>query len=319
MGQMTSWQRQLETIIAPAVAQSTSIDAIDIDSGNLERSPVLIREHLGNPKAGVVIVADENTHKAAGERLEAAFATEGIASERFVYDAIPRLKPSLANAKAMLPALESHGGIIIAVGSGVINDLVKYAAYRLGRPYACVATAASMDGYASAGSPLSDQGFKHTIACAPPRVLVADMDVLAKAPEEMTGWGYGDLAGKVAAGADWIVADRLGIEEKGAFTEEHLDEWLSLKEDRFRYGKSEHKPKVFGLGLSRTGTRSLTGALQVLGFDTVHYPIDEDTFNELSHGQYDLTILKNQDGLTDITVSPYYTNLLPGYMASSCA
>lgn len=28
----------------------------------------------------------------------------------------------------------------------------------------------------------------------------------------MAAWGYGDLAGKVVAGADWIVADALGEE-----------------------------------------------------------------------------------------------------------
>ena len=68
-----------------------------------------------------------------------------------------------------------------------------------------------MDGYASAGSPLSDHGFKHTVACAPPRILVGDMEIVARAPAEMAGWGYGDLAGKVAAGADWIVADRIPV------------------------------------------------------------------------------------------------------------
>ena len=109
---------------------------------------------------------------------------------------------------------------------------------------------------------------------------------------------------------------RLGIEEKGPFRQEHLEEWLSLNEDRFRYGRRGHQPKVFGLGLSRTGTRSLTSALQVLGFDAVHYPIDEDTYNELSHGQYDLTVLKNHDGLTDITVSPYYAQLDASYPGS---
>jgi glycerol-1-phosphate dehydrogenase [NAD(P)+] len=41
---------------------------------------------------------------------------------------------------------------------------------------------------------------------------VADLDVLAGAPADMTASGYGDLLGKVTAGADWLVADALGIE-----------------------------------------------------------------------------------------------------------
>ncbi len=93
-----------------------------------------------------------------------------------------------------------------------MNDLVKYAAFHLNRPYLCVATAASMDGYTSAGSPLSEKGFKKTLQCRPAKVVLADLDIIAAAPAAMTGWGYGDLAGKVPAGADWIIADALGIE-----------------------------------------------------------------------------------------------------------
>tara|TARA_R110002073_G_scaffold289878_8_gene454800 strand:+ start:10830 stop:12257 length:1428 start_codon:yes stop_codon:yes gene_type:complete len=100
--------------------------------------------------------------------------------------------------------------------------------------------------------------------------------------------------------------DRHGIEEKGEFTMAELDAWLEKNDHRQSYGQSDDKPKVFGLGLSRTGTRSLTGALQVLGWDTSHYPIDEDTYTELANGQYDLTLLKYYDGLTDITTIPYY-------------
>lgn len=59
---------------------------------------------------------------------------------------------------------------------------------------------------------MSVKGFKKTIQCRPARAVLGDLDVIAAAPAEMTGWGYGDLAGKVPAGADWIAADALGIE-----------------------------------------------------------------------------------------------------------
>lgn len=103
--------------------------------------------------------------------------------------------------------------------------------------------------------------------------------------------------------------ERLGIAEKGPFTHEVLEAWLERNSGRFRYGRGAEKPKVFGLGLSRTGTRSLTSAMQILGYDVVHYPIDEDTYNELANGQYDLSLLKTHDGITDITVAPYYPQL----------
>ena len=109
---------------------------------------------------------------------------------------------------------------------------------------------------------------------------------------------------------------RLGIQEKSPFTEAELNEWLARNADRVHYGYSTPKPKVFGIGLSRTGTRSLTAALQMIGFDAVHYPIDEDTFTELAYGQYDLSILKNHDGLTDISAAPFFAQLDAAYPGS---
>ncbi|MBN36011.1 MAG: hypothetical protein CMM46_14790 [Rhodospirillaceae bacterium] len=103
--------------------------------------------------------------------------------------------------------------------------------------------------------------------------------------------------------------ERLGVEEKLDFTREELDLWLEQNSERRTYGVQSEKPKVFGIGLSRTGTRSLTKALQILGFDTIHYPADEDTYAELAYGQCELSVLRDYDGLTDITTVPYYQQL----------
>lgn len=65
--------------------------------------------------------------------------------------------------------------------------------------------------------------------------------------------------------------------------------------------------KVFGLGLSKTGTSSLGEALNILGIPTIHYPFDDDTYTELSQGNYALSILKNTyQGIVDIPAAPYY-------------
>jgi hypothetical protein len=54
--------------------------------------------------------------------------------------------------------------------------------------------------------------------------------------------------------------------------------------------------KVFGLGLSKTGTSSLTDALTLLGLRAVHYP-------------HDLAVANDVDALTDIPVAPHYAEL----------
>jgi hypothetical protein len=67
--------------------------------------------------------------------------------------------------------------------------------------------------------------------------------------------------------------------------------------------------KVFGLGLSKTGTTSLGGALNTLGIRTVHYPHDQRTFDDLRNGNYKLSILEEYQGIVDIPVAPYYAQL----------
>lgn len=67
--------------------------------------------------------------------------------------------------------------------------------------------------------------------------------------------------------------------------------------------------KVFGIGLSRTGTKSLTISLNQLGFNIVHYPNDTKTLQELMAGNYNLSILQDCDGITDITTVSYYPQL----------
>jgi len=194
--------------VARAVAASAAVAEVLVARGALAETGALFRRQLAG---SACLMADERGWAAAGREAEAVLAAAGIATRRHVIAADPRPKPTLDLAKA-LHAVLRPGETPVAIGSGVINDVVKHAAFAAGMPYLCVATAASMDGYASAGAPLSDQGFKKTIACRPARAILADLDVIADAPREMNGWGYGDLCGKLPAGADWMIADALGIE-----------------------------------------------------------------------------------------------------------
>ncbi|NIA70187.1 sn-glycerol-1-phosphate dehydrogenase [Pelagibius litoralis] len=252
---MSDWRRQLEDIVVPAVARSQHIVEILVDSAALDRSAEVFRRHFG--PAPAFLVADSNTFAAAGETVLARLAADGIATETLVLPAEPRLKPTreLAEEVGRRWLAAPAGSVPVAVGSGVLNDLVKYAAFVEGRPFFCVATAASMDGYASAGAPLVDCGFKHTIACAPPRAILADLDVIAAAPAEMTGWGYGDLAGKVPAGGDWILADALGIEPLDdvawPLVQDRLRAWLA-EPAALRRGDAAAMAGLFA-GLTVTG------------------------------------------------------------------
>ncbi len=61
--------------------------------------------------------------------------------------------------------------------------------------------------------------------------------------------------------------------------------------------------KVFGIGLSRTGTTSLNAALELLGFRAMHYPDPEPMLRG------DLSVAHEYDALTDLPVAVFFRPL----------
>ena len=96
--------------------------------------------------------------------------------------------------------------MIVAGGSGVINDICKIVANVSNKYYVIVGTAPSMDGYASDGAAMILGGMKETVKAGLPRAIIADTEVLKDAPMEMIKAGYGDIIGKFSALCDWKLA-----------------------------------------------------------------------------------------------------------------
>jgi len=165
------------------------------------------------PSATAQVFADARTMAVAGDAVYASLATAGVALlAPHIFPATPELYAQYENVGVVRDVLARSEAVGVAVGSGTLNDLVKRASGELGRPYAVMGTAASMDGYTAFGASISKDGYKQTLDCPAPVLAAADLDVLAAAPPVMGASGYGDLIGKVVAGADWILSDELGIE-----------------------------------------------------------------------------------------------------------
>ncbi|MEW6239071.1 MAG: sn-glycerol-1-phosphate dehydrogenase [Candidatus Omnitrophota bacterium] len=98
---------------------------------------------------------------------------------------------------------------LIAIGSGVINDLVKYISYQRKIPYIVAGTAASMNGYASAIAAIMMKGVKVTLPAAPPRAIILDTNILRAAPPALAQAGLGDLLSKPLCAADWWMGVQL--------------------------------------------------------------------------------------------------------------
>lgn len=150
----------------------------------------------------ILLVADQNTYAACGEEVARVLGARLAASQIFeTGDAL--LVPDEEAIAAISARVDDKTDLIIGVGSGVINDLCKIVAFEYHLPYDIVATAPSMDGYASNGAALILGGMKVTKNAAVPRAIIADTRVLAAAPADMIRAGYGDIVGKLSCLLDW--------------------------------------------------------------------------------------------------------------------
>ena len=113
-------------------------------------------------------------------------------------------------AKAQMAA--NAADYVLAVGSGTLNDMAKSVATHAGIPSGVLPTAASMDGYCSAGAALMRDGFKVTDTVNPPAHVLVDADVIRTAPREMTAAGFGDIVGKYTCLADWQLSNLINGE-----------------------------------------------------------------------------------------------------------
>ena len=227
---MTTWQMQMTDLIAPAVGRSGVTDEVLIARGALRDVGAVVGRCTN--KARVLVMADQAGFGAAGQPVVDRLTSTGFQVDTLIVPCDPLPKASVEEAEPFRAKLAEDPDLFpVSVGSGVINDLVKWAARETGRRYVTVATAASMDGYTSAGAPLARDGFKVTIPTRAPIAMVADLDVIAAAPADMNGWGYGDLAGKIPAGGDWLLADAMGVESVDRLAwplvQDHLRFWLS--------------------------------------------------------------------------------------------
>ncbi len=160
---------------------------------------------VGARDKGVVLVADERTWGVCGRAVYEGLA--GFSGRSYVLvpdgsDGGPICdRPTMAWLKER--AERASAGFLLAVGSGVINDLCKWVSFELDMPYGVIATAASMNGYAAANvAPLVD-GVKVLIVARPPVFVGADPGVVENAPFEMTAAGFGDTLAKFMSSADW--------------------------------------------------------------------------------------------------------------------
>lgn len=198
-----------QSLLDRALAAASDTKFLTVGRGAVHDAASVFASAFGDVPA--MIVADGATYAAAGADVHESLRRADIVCEpSFIFP--PEVYAEHSFVELLENAVGTNRAILVAVGSGAINDLTKLVAHRLGRPYMVVATAASMDGYTAYGASITYRGSKQTFDCPAPVAVVADLDVIARAPRGMNASGYADLFAKGVAGADWILAEAAGEE-----------------------------------------------------------------------------------------------------------
>lgn len=205
------------------------VHTCDINYVYIEKGAIFYLKEICEKCKNVLIVADENTFNAAGEKTVAVLSDKQI--KKVIFTGRNVLVPDEDAINTVAENLKDID-MIVGIGSGVIQDLCKYVSFFNNIPYLVVATAPSMDGYASDGAAMITGGMKVTYKAGLPRAIIADTDVLCNAPIDMIKAGYGDIIGKFSALNDWklskCVNDEYFCDYIYNLTLEQIDRTLKL-------------------------------------------------------------------------------------------
>lgn len=144
-----------------------------------------------------VAVYDENTYRATADRHPQVDAEVILPAEN--------LHANEHGVELLLEKLPEETEILLAIGAGTVHDISRYCAYQRGLSFVSCPTAASVDGFCSSVAAMTWNGCKKTLTAVAPKIVVADLDIIKKAPIRLAKSGFGDMVGKYISLTDWKI------------------------------------------------------------------------------------------------------------------
>jgi len=172
----------------------------------------------------ILIVADKNTKKISGDRIAKILSGAGYEvnittlSTPIIKKDIPVAWPTMKEVNSVVKsATKEESDFLIGVGGGSVIDVTKLAAYELTKFYISVPTSAAHDGMASPRASLKNKKGSTSMTAESPMAILADTEIISKAPYRMLASGCADVISNLSAVKDWELAHRLKNEEFSTF------------------------------------------------------------------------------------------------------
>ena len=216
-----------------------SLKFVSVRKDALEDLPVFAKE-LGFKS--LYLISDEITYDIAGKRCMEILEAAGVKAHIVV---LGHTGFDQATVGEILINMPDDCDVVVAVGTGAINDMTRYFSFRMHRPFFTVATAAPMDGFASSLAVLNINNLKTSIEAQTPTAIIGDTEILKGAPYRMIAAGLGDLLGKSTCLCDWKLAKVINgehyCEKIVELVEKCVDDVLQVADKA-----KDRDPKVLG-------------------------------------------------------------------------
>lgn len=174
---------------------------------------------------------------------------DSLVSWEFTYNWITVSTPTRKDVQAVVTAARAlNAKVIVGIGGGKSVDVAKLASGTIGVQFVSVPTSASHDGISSPFASLKDLKKPYSVVAQSPMGIIADLDIIGKAPGELLLSGCGDLLAKITAVRDW----GLSANKKGEYYGKYAAALALLSAE------------MVMKGAERIGSRSASGIRDVL-------------------------------------------------------
>ena len=137
----------------------------------------------------VIIAAGKNTASVAGKQIVEMIEDSGGSAEMYISE---KASPEEVE-KITAAGKEFKANCFLGVGSGRSIDLVKLSSKNCDVPFISIPTAASHDGIVSSRASIHSDGKSESIDAQAPIAVVADTEIISKAPFRLLAAGCGDV------------------------------------------------------------------------------------------------------------------------------
>lgn len=279
-------------------------EVAEIGHGVKERAGKILAD-AGFPKK-VLIVSDDNAMRAADGLLPVLEAA-GFEMKKLVYKNMMYAKiEQVHEVEALLGDVDG----VIAVGTGSVDDICRVASFNQKKKFAIFATAPSMDGFASDSAPIIKNNFKTSVYVEQPMAILADTEILAKAPTELKAAGFGDMVAKYIGIFDWrlshMLTDEYYCPAVAEITMQGVNKIMALAdkvtgEDEEAAGNIMEGLILSGLGMKLAGcSRPASGAEHVVSHYWECYKLARGIWPEF-HGK--------KVGVATVLINRIYHNI----------